>query len=167
MPYFEGRKGFSSLPSAGLLSHWGVLVQWGPALQHLTWLMQLDSLMLSEIWLYSSSQVGNFGGRRISTESRRSRLLPAEKEGVRGVPSTWGCAGAAALPGEQPDHPCLWYPLPGTGTWGSTEVMLGTQCTALGAEGSTPPGRTVVPPESPLCCVMRAGRSLFSHWAPP
>lgn len=131
MPYFEGGKRCFSLPSAGLLSHWGVFVQRGSALQHLTWLMQLDSLTLSEIWLYSSSQVGNFGGRRISTESRRSRLLPAEREDVRGVPTAGAALGlcwSCRLPGE-PDHPCPQHPLPGTGTRGSTETMLGTAST--------------------------------------
>lgn len=72
----------------------------GSALQHLTWLMQLDSLALSEIWLYSSSQVGNFGGRRISTESRRSRLLLAER-GCEGVPMAGAVLG-------QSQTPCPW-----------------------------------------------------------
>lgn len=82
--------------------------------------MQLDSLTLSEIWLYSSSQVGNFGGRRISTESRRSRLLPAEREGVRAIPREqealelcWSCCPSQTT-------------LPGTGTRGSMELVLGT-----------------------------------------
>lgn len=93
VPHSEGGQRCSSVPSASLLSHWGTLVQCDPVLQHLTWLMQLDSLTLSEIWLYSSSQVGNFGGRRISTESRRSRLLPAEREVVSGVPMAGAVLG--------------------------------------------------------------------------
>lgn len=132
MPYFEGGRRCSPLPSAGLLSHWGVPVQRGSALQQLTWLMQPDSLTLSEIWLYSSSQVGNFGGRRISTESRRSRLLPEGERGCEGCPHGGGSAGAVLelpLPAE-PDHPCLRHPTPGTGTGSSTDMMLGTEPTA-------------------------------------
>lgn len=94
--------------------------------------MQLDSLTLSEIWLYSSSQVGNFGGRRISTESRRSRLLPAER-GCEGVPTAGAvlgqCWGRARAPLPTARAPLPMAPLPGTGT-GSMETMLGTASAA-------------------------------------
>lgn len=41
----------------------------------LTWLIQLESLRLSLMGLYSSSQLGHLEGSSMSTESKRSRLL--------------------------------------------------------------------------------------------